>query len=146
MTDHDNSQTDCPFCGENVAGKIIKEHGTAIAIRDKYPVTEYHTLVLPRRHTPDFFTMTPQERRDAEALILRLKEDILETDHSVVGFNVGINCGEAAGQTIMHAHVHLIPRRLGDTPNPRGGVWIPDKPFGLSGMTVEGYLVSGPAV
>ena len=146
MTDHDNSQTDCPFCGENVAGKIIKECRTAIAIRDKYPVTVYHTLVLPRRHTPDFFSMTPRERRDAEALILWLKEDILETDHSVVGFNVGINCGEPAGQTIMHAHVHLIPRRHGDTPNPRGGVWIPDKPFGLSGMTVEGYLVSGPAV
>jgi diadenosine tetraphosphate (Ap4A) HIT family hydrolase len=73
--------------------------------------------------------MTPRERRDAEALILSLKDDILKNDHSVVGFNVGINCGEAAGQTIMHAHVHLIPRRLGDTPNPRGGVRgvIPDK-------------------
>jgi ATP adenylyltransferase len=146
MTDLDIASGDCPFCGKGIEGGIVKEHGTAIAIRDKYPVTEYHTLVLPRRHTPDFFTMTPQERRDAEALILRLKEDILETDRSVVGFNVGINCGEPAGQTIMHAHVHLIPRRLGDTPNPRGGVWIPDKPFGLSGMTVEGYLVSGPAV
>ncbi|MFZ0449517.1 MAG: HIT family protein [Desulfatiglandaceae bacterium] len=84
----------------------------------------------PRRHTPDFFTMTPRERRDAEALILWLKDDdILKHDPSVVGFNLGINCGEAAGQTIMHAHVHLIPRRLGDTPNPRGGVRgvIPDK-------------------
>jgi ATP adenylyltransferase len=129
MTDLDIASADCPFCGEGVEGGIIKEHGTAIAIRDRYPVTEDHTLVLPRRHTPDFFTMMPQERRDAEALILWLKEDILETDHSVVGFNIGVNCGEPAGQTIMHAHVHLIPRRLGDTPNPRGGVRgvIPDR-------------------
>ena len=129
MTDHDTSQTDCPFCGKGIEGRIVKEYGTAIAIRDKYPVTAHHTLVLPRRHTPDFFSMTPQERRDAEALILSLKDEILKSDHSVVGFNVGINCGEAAGQTIMHAHVHLIPRRLGDTTNPRGGVRgvIPDK-------------------
>jgi len=97
MTDLDIASADCPFCGEGVEGRIIKECRTAIAIRDKYPVTVYHTLVLPRRHTPDFFSMTPQERRDAEALILRLKEDILETDRSVVGFNVGINCGEPAG-------------------------------------------------
>jgi len=122
MTDLDTSQTDCPFCGDHVEGRIFKEFGTAIAVSDKYPVTEYHTLVLPRRHTPDFFTMTPRERRDAEALILWLKDDILKHDQSVVGLNMGINCGEAAGQTIMHAHVHLIPRRQGDTPNPRGGV------------------------
>jgi ATP adenylyltransferase len=129
MTDLDIASADCPFCGEGVEGGIIKEHGTAIAIRDRYPVTEDHTLVLPRRHTPDFFTMMPQERRDAEALILWLKEDILETDHSVVGFNIGVNCGEPAGQTIIHAHVHLISRRHGDTPNPRGGVRgvIPDR-------------------
>jgi len=129
VTNHDNSQTDCPFCGKGVEGRIVKEYGTVIAVRDKYPVTAYHTLVLPRRHTADFFTMTPEERRDAEALILRLKDEILKHDHSVVGFNVGINCGEAAGQTIMHAHVHLIHRRLGDTLNPRGGFRgvIPDK-------------------
>ncbi|MFZ0451663.1 MAG: HIT family protein [Desulfatiglandaceae bacterium] len=129
MMNQVSAQADCPFCGKGVEDRIIKEYGTGIAIRDKYPVTAYHTLVLPRRHTSDFFTMTPEERRDAEALILSLKHDILKNDHSVVGFNVGINCGEPAGQTIMHAHVHLIPRRLGDTPNPRGGVRgvIPDK-------------------
>ena len=122
MTDLDTNLTDCPFCGDNVEGRIIREYGTVIAIRDKYPVTKYHTLVLPRRHTPDFFTMTPRERRDAEALILSLKDDILKDDHSVAGFNIGINCGEPAGQTIMHAHIHLIPRRPGDTPHPKGGV------------------------
>jgi len=89
-----------------------------------------YVVVSPEDTPLIFFTMTPRERRDAEALILWLKDDdILKHDPSVVGFNLGINCGEAAGQTIMHAHVHLIPRRLGDTPNPRGGVRgvIPDK-------------------
>jgi len=122
MTDLNTKQTDCPFCGDHVKGRIIKEYGTAIAIRDQYPVTAYHTLVLPRRHNPDFFTMTSPEKKDSEALILLLKNEIMRNDVSVVGFNIGINCGEAAGQTIIHAHVHLIPRRLGDTPNPRGGV------------------------
>jgi len=73
--------------------------------------------------------MTSQEKRDAEALILSLKNEILKNDPSVTGFNMGVNSGESAGQTIMHAHIHLIPRRDGDTPNPRGGVRgvIPDK-------------------
>jgi diadenosine tetraphosphate (Ap4A) HIT family hydrolase len=105
-----------------VKDRIIKEHGTMIAIRDHYPVTEYHTLVMPRRHTPDFFTMTSRERRDSEALILSLKDEILKHDPSVTGFNIGVNCGESAGQSVMHAHIHLIPRRDGDTPHPKGGV------------------------
>jgi len=73
--------------------------------------------------------MTSQERSDAEALILSLKNDILKNDPSVTGFNMGVNSGASAGQTIMHAHIHLIPRRDGDTPNPRGGVRgvVPDK-------------------
>jgi ATP adenylyltransferase len=129
MKNQVSAQADCPFCSKGVEGRIVKEYRTVIAVRDKYPVFAYHTLVLSRRHTPDFFSMAPQERRDAEALILWLKDEILKQDHSVVGFNMGMNCGEAAGQTIMHAHVHLIPRRHGDTPNPRGGVRgvIPDK-------------------
>jgi diadenosine tetraphosphate (Ap4A) HIT family hydrolase len=73
--------------------------------------------------------MTSQERRDAEELVLLLRERILSSDPTVLGFNVGANCGEVAGQTVPHAHVHLIPRRRGDTPRPRGGVRgvIPDK-------------------
>ena len=66
--------------------------------------------------------MTSRERRDAEALILSLKDEILKNDSSVTGFNVGVNCGESAGQSVMHAHIHLIPRRDGDTPHPKGGV------------------------
>ena len=80
-----------------------------LAIRDKYPVTDYHTLVIPKRHVKDFFTMTSRERRDAETLILILKDEIQRNDSSVTGFNIGVNCGESAGQTIMHAHIHLIP-------------------------------------
>ena len=70
---------------------------TVIAIRDRYPVTEYHTLVIPKRHTTDFFTMTFQEKRDAEALILSLKNEILKNDPSVTGFNMGVNSGERGG-------------------------------------------------
>jgi len=129
MTDLNKKTTTCPFCGDRLNRKVIGDYGTMLAIRDKYAVTEYHTLVIPKRHVEDFFTMTSQERRDAETLILSLKNDILKNDPSVTGFNIGVNCGESAGQTIMHAHIHLIPRRDGDTPNPRGGVRgvIPDK-------------------
>ena len=129
MIDSNTNRTSCPFCGDRLNRRVIADHGTVIAIRDRYPVTEYHTLVIHKRHTTDFFTMTSQERRDAEALILSLKNEILKNDPSVTGFNMGVNCGESAGQTIMHAHIHLIPRRDGDTPFPKGGVRgvIPEK-------------------
>ncbi|MDY6881031.1 MAG: HIT family protein [Desulfatiglans sp.] len=122
-------QRNCPFCADRLNERIVEKRGTAIAIEDRYPVTRHHMLVMPRRHTPDFFTMTSQERRDAEDLIVLMKNRILEKDPSVTGFNVGVNCGGSAGQTVMHAHIHLIPRRKGDTPLPRGGVRgvIPEK-------------------
>jgi diadenosine tetraphosphate (Ap4A) HIT family hydrolase len=122
MIDPYTNTTTCPFCGDGLNRKVIGDNGTVIAIRDRYPVTEYHTLVIPKRHVTDFFTMTSREKRDAEALILSLKDEILKDDPSVTGFNMGVNCGGSAGQTIMHAHIHLIPRRDGDTPSPRGGV------------------------
>ena len=129
MKDSNKNTKACPFCGDRLDRKVIKDYGMVLAIRDKYPVTDSHTLVIPKRHVTDFFTMTPRERRDAETLILSLKDEIQRNDPSVTGFNIGVNCGESAGQTIMHAHIHLIPRRNGDTPNPRGGVRgvIPDK-------------------
>lgn len=84
---------------------------------------------MPLRHTPDYFSMTARERRDADELLFLLRRRIMANDKRVAGFNVGINAGTAAGQTVPHAHVHLIPRRVGDTPDPRGGVRgvIPDK-------------------
>ena len=116
------SRSDCPFCGENVEKRIIRHKGTVIAIRDGYPVTNLHTLILPKRHISDYFDFTSEEIEDANRLLRSLREEILKEDPSVTGFNVGVNCGISAGQTIMHAHIHLIPRRDGDIANPRGGV------------------------
>ncbi len=112
----------CPFCNLEQKEPIIASNETAYAVADGFPVTPLHMLVIPRRHTLDYFTMTAQERRDAEELILQLRDKIMSEDPAVVAFNIGINCGVVAGQSVMHAHFHLIPRRKGDTPNPRGGV------------------------
>jgi ATP adenylyltransferase len=117
-----NTRQGCPFCGVEIEGRSIAQEGSVFAVRDKYPVTPLHTLVLPRRHVADYFDLLPEERADAEALLRRLRAAILEEDPSVTGFNVGVNCGGAAGQTILHVHIHLIPRRDGDVDNPTGGV------------------------
>jgi len=110
----------CPFCSPIVNERIIFEHGSAIALLDAFPVTEGHTLIVPRRHVPDCFCLMDNEAEDIWRLIRRCKDWLMSPE--VAGFNVGVNCGVAAGQTIMHAHVHLIPRRANDTENPRGGV------------------------
>ncbi len=118
----------CPFCRtENLP--VVLENKTVFSIKDTSPVGPDHMLILPKRHCRDYFDMTHTERCDAHELIEHLKAMILEHDPSVKGFNIGTNCGEAAGQTIFHTHIHLIPRRENDTPNPRGGVRgvIPDK-------------------
>jgi diadenosine tetraphosphate (Ap4A) HIT family hydrolase len=118
----DSHRENCPFCQCVVGQRVVVEHGTVFAILDKYPVTEGHHLIMPKRHVVDYFEMSEVERRDAETLLLLLKDKILEGDSTVQGFNVGMNCGEVAGQTVMHAHIHLIPRRVGDVHDPRGGV------------------------
>jgi diadenosine tetraphosphate (Ap4A) HIT family hydrolase len=101
---------------------VVASNTLAFAIRDVFPVTLLHTLVIPRRHVADFFGLTPEEREACSDLIQRLRDDILQQDPQVEGFNIGTNAGEVAGQTIFHCHVHLIPRRRGDVPDPRGGV------------------------
>ncbi len=123
------SNPPCRFCSPLVDERIVHELGSVIAVADANPVTQGHVLVLPRRHTPDWFSMTDQERRDADQLIRRLKAQAEQADPTITGFNIGINCGASAGQTIFHAHIHLIPRRDGDTAEPRGGVRgvIPEK-------------------
>ena len=113
---------DCRFCYGNIADRVVEELGTVIAIADGYPVTEGHLLIVPKRHIADYLQMSRRERDDADDLIRLLAGDIRQKDHEVTGFNIGANCGESAGQTIFHAHIHLIPRRDGDTPNPKGGV------------------------
>jgi diadenosine tetraphosphate (Ap4A) HIT family hydrolase len=117
-----DSRLDCPFCPGNIKSEIIERLDSVCAIQDKYPVTDGHILIIPIRHSEDFFSLTADERRDVEELLFIMKKRILEKDISVTGFNIGANCGKSAGQTVFHAHIHLIPRRDGDTPDPRGGV------------------------
>jgi len=112
----------CIFCSDEIINKIITSHGTVFAIESKYPVTAGHLLIIPYRHTLDYFSMTAQEMQHSEELLLILKSKILQNDRTVTAFNIGMNCGEDAGQTVMHAHIHLIPRRKGDVEDPRGGV------------------------
>ena len=118
------SKLNCPFCSASIESKIIERLGTVVAIRDKHSVTKGHVLVLPIRHTLDFFSITSEEKKDADKLIRILRDRIEKSDSTVTGFNIGTNCGKSAGQTIMHAHIHLIPRRNGDTPNPKGDVRV----------------------
>ncbi len=115
-------RADCPFCYETIKQRIADRLGSVVAVKDRFPVTEGHHLIITRRHTADLFSMTDDEKQDAMELITKLRLKILDQDPAVTGFNVGINCGLSAGQTIFHAHIHLIPRRDGDVIDPRGGV------------------------
>lgn len=111
----------CPFC-ELPPQRIVSENELAIAFRDGFPVTEYHTLIIPKRHVSDYFDLFQPERNAMQALMDEQRALIVQDDPSVTGFNVGINAGADAGQTIFHCHMHLIPRRKGDVEEPRGGV------------------------
>ena len=113
---------DCAFCNWETRRDAVLSVGTVYAIRDRFPVTVEHILVIPKRHEADPFSMSDDEVRDAIEALRRLRASIAYKDPSVSGFNVGANCGTAAGQTVMHAHIHLIPRRSGDVSDPRGGV------------------------
>jgi diadenosine tetraphosphate (Ap4A) HIT family hydrolase len=112
----------CAFCDSEVNARVVERNNSVLAIEDAYPVTPGHLLVIPIRHTPDFFSMTEIERQNANELLRVLQGQIRERDRNVSGFNIGMNCGESAGQTVNHAHIHLIPRRVGDIQNPRGGI------------------------
>lgn len=111
----------CVFC-EIPAGRVFLENEHAYAIRDGFPVTPQHTLVIPKRHVRDYFGLTADELIACNDLINRARAAILAEDPTVVAFNLGANAGSAAGQTVFHCHIHLIPRRVGDVENPRGGV------------------------
>jgi diadenosine tetraphosphate (Ap4A) HIT family hydrolase/5-methylcytosine-specific restriction endonuclease McrA len=114
-------QSGCVFC-ELPSERVIASNALAFAIRDSYPVTELHSLVIPKRHATTFFDLFEPERRSINQLLVGLRAEIAKKDASVSGFNIGMNSGNAAGQTVDHAHVHLIPRRPGDVADPRGGV------------------------
>ena len=111
----------CIFC-ELPLDRIIDQTDLSKVLRDAFPVTKLHTLVIPKRHVADYFELTKEEQADIQTLIQKHHELIKLKDMSVTGFNMGINIGASAGQTVFHAHVHLIPRRDGDVSNPKGGV------------------------
>ena len=111
----------CRFCSVDPA-LWIASNALAFALRDVFPVTPLHTLILPRRHLADYFGLTAGEREACAELIHQLRAAILAEDPAVEGFNIGMKVGEVAGQTLFHSHIHLIPRRRGDVEDPRGGV------------------------
>jgi diadenosine tetraphosphate (Ap4A) HIT family hydrolase len=99
----------------------LVETKLSCAVLDGFPVSKGHTLVVPKRHVSSLWEMTIEEYTDAFMLVRQVK-DILQQQFSPEGFNIGVNCGEVAGQSVFHAHIHLIPRYIGDVANPRGGV------------------------
>ncbi len=112
---------ECIFCKLDNE-RIVDENALAYAIIDRFPTSEGHTLIIPKRHEGDYFLLSKEEKTCCDELLARARNRILASDPQVEGFNVGINIGEVAGQSVFHCHIHLIPRRKGDTPNPRGGV------------------------
>ena len=121
LASYDFRDPACVFCTIDES-RIIAENELCYAIRDNYPVTLMHTLVIPRRHVADYFDLYQPELNAISALLQDQRAQIRTEDPSVTGFNVGINAGGDAGQTVFHVHVHLIPRRKGDAADPRGGV------------------------
>ena len=117
--------TSCIFCNP---GNALLENELAYARYDDHPVSPGHVLVLPHRHVADYFDTTQPEKHAMLELIEAARQ-LLDSEHAPDGYNLGINCGAAAGQSVPHVHYHLIPRYRGDMGNPRGGVRgvIPDR-------------------
>ena len=119
----------CIFCNKTNC-KVIYSTENFFIIRDTvYPVTKHHTLIVTNRHVEDFFNLTKKEMNDLDEILKKQKEELKNLDNEISAFNVGVNIGKDAGQSIMHCHIHLIPRRKGDVEDPRGGVRgvIPEK-------------------
>ena len=111
----------CLFCDINKSG-CVHENNLAYASYDSYPVSDYHCLIIPKRHIKDYFDLSKDELIACDELIKTVKDEIMFKDKSVKGFNLGTNIGKISGQSILHCHFHLIPRREGDVENPQGGV------------------------
>ena len=118
----------CLFCNVSESG-CSHENNFAYASYDSYPVSKHHCLIIPKRHIKDYFELSKDELIACDELIKIIKDEILKKDPSVKGFNLGTNIGKVSGQSILHCHFHLIPRREGDVENPQGGVRsvIPNK-------------------
>lgn len=117
----------CIFCNMD-NNRIVLQNETAYAIFDAFPVSKGHMLIIPKRHVKDYFESDEQDREGLWSLLDECKK-YLDEKYQPAGYNIGMNCGDAAGQTVMHLHIHLISRYKGDIHNPRGGVRgvIPDK-------------------
>ena len=114
----------CPFCERVRDGERLFESALLIAFSDGFPVSPGHALIIPRRHEPDWLALSAAEHAEAWQLVELVRRRI-DAERHPDGYNVGVNCGHAAGQTVDHAHLHVIPRYLGDQPDPRGGVrWV----------------------
>jgi ATP adenylyltransferase len=114
----------CPLCVAIAGGAAIVEGETSVALLDKYPLSPGHCLILPRRHVPLFWDLSRSELAALFDLVSEAKA-VVDERFQPGGYNIGVNVGEVAGQTIQHVHIHLIPRYAGDDPDPRGGVrWI----------------------
>ena len=118
----------CLFCNTKESG-FTNQNELAYASYDTYPVSKYHCLIIPKRHIKDFFELTDEELLACNDLFKKVKDEVIKKDPKIDGFNLGANAGEVSGQSILHCHFHLIPRRKGDVENPQGGVRsvIPNK-------------------
>ena len=116
-----NPNNPCIFCKTN-QNELIFENDLAYASSDTYPVSQFHSLVVPKRCIENYFELNEKEILACNDLIKKLKKKIISEDKSVEGFNIGTNAGKVAGQSIFHCHIHVIPRRKGDVDNPQGGV------------------------
>ena len=116
-----DSAVDCLFCNKKKQ-KIILSTEFIYVVRDSFPVTKYHSLIIPHRHVSNFFDLNNYELKDLSKIIKKERQSLLNLDSKITAFNVGVNAGKDAGQSVMHCHIHLIPRRKGDIKNPRGGV------------------------
>ena len=115
-------QEDCIFCKKTNC-KVISTTKHFFLIRDTaYPVTKHHTLIITNRHVEDFFDLNKSEMTELNEILKKQKEELKILDKEISAFNIGVNIGKDAGQSIMHCHIHLIPRREGDVENPQGGV------------------------
>ena len=115
--------TSCPFC-EISPHRVVAKNAVAVAFFDAFPVADGHTLVAPRQHVMSIFDLPDSERVELWRLVADVRS-VLGKQLSPAGFNIGINDGPVAGQTVSHAHIHVIPRYAGDVPDPRGGVrWV----------------------
>lgn len=113
--------TDCIFCSPPQS-KVLLRNELAYALWDGFPVTPLHCMIIPRRHIADYFSLSRDEVLACDELLRQTRARLLADDPTIQGFNIGLNAGAVAGQTIFHCHFHLIPRRAGDVAEPRGGI------------------------